>query len=198
MIDASGEVLCNIRLPIVIATWIEFRNLQNCSRRVDDGVVELSENVAGQVGVKRPRQVTEARDSTVAEQGEGILDPAVDVTIKHPLAPTYLHRLAQTSLAVAREGERVKNVKYESEAKALGLEFVPFSIESSGGWGPAAQLLVKEIALHAVRHTHLSRAEALRLFQEGVAIAVQRGNAFLLHSADQRSAERQTAPQRVR
>ena len=30
---------------------------------------------------------------------------AVDVTIKHPLAPTYLPRLALTSLAVAREGE---------------------------------------------------------------------------------------------
>ena len=69
----------------------------------------------------------------------------VDVTVKYPLAPTYLPFQAQASLGVAREGERVKNLHYAAEAKAMGMEFVPFSLEVLGGWGPAAQALVKEV-----------------------------------------------------
>ena len=70
------------------------------------------------------------------------------------------------------------------------MEFVPLSLETLGGWGPAAQALVKDLVLHAELHTHYSRAEALQLMVQSVALAVQRGNAFLLHSAYQRSVER--------
>ena len=50
---------------------------------------------------------------------------AVDVTVKHTLAPSYVSNLAQTALGVAREGERVKIVKYEAESKAMGMELLP-------------------------------------------------------------------------
>ena len=122
---------------------------------------------------------------------------AVDVTVKHTLAPSYVSNLAQTALRVAREGERVKIFKYEAESKAMGMEFTPFSIETLGGWGPAAQRLVKELADHAARHTSYSKTEALRHLVQGIALAVQRGNAFLLKSAYQRSADRHNAQLRV-
>jgi hypothetical protein len=76
-----------------------------------------------------------------------------DVTVKHPLAPSYVPVLSQTPLGVAREGERIKNRLYAAEARAMGMEFIPISIETTGGWGPAAVELVKAVASHAVEHS---------------------------------------------
>ena len=53
------------------------------------------------------------------------------------------------------------------------------------GW-VRAQALIKELADHAAEHTAFSRAEALQLLVQGAAMAVQRGNAYLLTSAFQR------------
>ena len=112
-----------------------------------------------------------------------------DVTIKHPLAPSYVRGLAQSSLGTALEGERIKNEQYAAEAKAMLMEFVPISLETTGGWGPAAQRLVKSVAKYAGEHSpSLSQSEALRDLIQGSAIAIQRGNAYLLRTAYQRSA----------
>src|SRR6202012_5198114 len=132
------------------------------------------------------------RPDILVQMGERSI--LVDVTVKYPLAPTYLRNgMAQTSLDVAREGERVKNGHYAAEAKNMGMEFVPFSLEVLGGWGPAAQGLVKDLVDHASRHTHYTKAEALTRLVQGVSIALQRGNAYLLQTAYQRSAEQHHA-----
>jgi hypothetical protein len=111
-----------------------------------------------------------------------------DVTVKHPLAPSYVPVLSQTPLGVAREGERIKNRLYAAEARAMGMEFIPISIETTGGWGPAAVELVKAVASHAVEHSSLTRAEALGNLIQGTALAVQRGNAYLVLTAYQKCA----------
>ena len=45
---------------------------------------------------------------------------------------------------------------------------------------------------------YYSQGEALQLLVQSIALAIQRGNAFLLQSAYQRSAERQNAQRRAR
>jgi hypothetical protein len=120
---------------------------------------------------------------------------SVDVTVKHPLSPSYIPNLAQRALGVAEEGERIKTARYALEAQLSGQQFVPFSLESLGGWGPAARGLVNSLAEHAGRHTNYSSREAYARLVQGVSLAIQRGNAFLLYSAYQHcSAARNIAP----
>jgi hypothetical protein len=113
-----------------------------------------------------------------------------DVTVRHPLAPSYVRNLAQEPLGVAISAEREKVALYEAEAKAQGVKFVPFALETTGGWGPSAVALVKQLADHAEAFTLFSRTEALVTLVQGVSMAVQRGNAQLLVGSYQLAASR--------
>jgi len=103
----------------------------------------------------------------------------VDVSIRHPLAPSNVRR-AQRPLATAKNGEREKIDKYEEDAQRMGFRFVPFVIETTGGWGPRARHLASELATHAQNHMDIPRERALNLLAQAISTAVQFGNAQLL------------------
>jgi hypothetical protein len=116
----------------------------------------------------------------------GAIERLVDVTIPSPLAPSY-SRIAAKVLGVAKAAEARKVSRYAHEIIEQGSLFSPLAIESLGGWGPAACTLARAMADHAENTTHFTRAEALLLFAQTIATAVQRGNATLLLGAYQKA-----------
>jgi len=119
----------------------------------------------------------------------------VDVSIRHPLAPSNVRR-AQRSLATAENGEREKITKYERDAQQMGFRFVPFIIETTGGWGPKARALATELANHADNHMDIPKERALNLLAQGISTAVQIGNAQLLLGCYQAALARHSASSR--
>src|SRR5689334_12331376 len=66
------------------------------------------------------------------------------------------HCISFRSLGAAKDAERVKYSLYQAQAQAQGITFIPFAVETTGGWGPAAVTLVHNLAQHADDH-HLVR-----------------------------------------
>jgi hypothetical protein len=110
----------------------------------------------------------------------------IDVSVRHPFSPTYLHsNLAMQPLGVALDAERRKRARYQSGASAANMEFVPFVLETTGGWGPAAVAFTRSAATHAADFTSNHRTSTLNQLTQGLSMAVQRGNAQLLLGAYQ-------------
>jgi hypothetical protein len=106
------------------------------------------------------------------------LETLLDVTIRDPLAPSYT-RLAATSLGVAKAAEKEKVALYAQYIEGQGAVFVPFAIESLGGWGPSATNFARMMALHAEENLGIPKGKALLKFVRTISVAVQRGNARL-------------------
>ena len=116
-------------------------------------------------------------------------DIQVDVSVVHPTAPTYVAQgRAMRPLAAAKARAREKRAKHQAAVEGLGHEFIPFVLESHGGFGPAANSFVQRLAYHAEAAglastpaafiRHMKRALARRLF---------RANANLLAAALRRA-----------
>jgi hypothetical protein len=77
----------------------------------------------------------------------------VDVTVSHPALPTYLLlKSAKVPLAAAESRERLKEAQYADRLRALGITFMPFSLETLGAWGPKAVRVLRLLAEQAVAH----------------------------------------------
>ena len=111
----------------------------------------------------------------------------LDVSICHPLAPNYIGSSGQFPLGVAKGTETRKCRKYEAEANRAGFAFVPFILETTGGWGPRAITLVHQLAKFAKDHHAMPKHEALNLLAQGISTAVQFGNAQLILGGYQNS-----------
>ena len=86
-----------------------------------------------------------------------------DVTIVHPLSSSYLSHAANETLIWGTRGKLLN-----MEAQRMGMNFLPFSIETLGGWRNGARAVAQKIADHAERFTRMSSSEALSLIQPGV------------------------------
>ena len=65
----------------------------------------------------------------------------VDVSVVHPTAASYIPTSSRRILATAAAAERRKDAKYLQRAAAENAEFVPFIVESFGGFGNKARCL---------------------------------------------------------
>ena len=111
----------------------------------------------------------------------------VDVMVRQPLAPSLLHHAGRAQ-GVLAEAERSKRRRYERLTRARGMEFVPFSLETTGAFGEDALRLIREIAgfAHATS-PDLRRGAVLSSIVAAVSVAVQRGNALATSTGMQRS-----------
>lgn len=102
----------------------------------------------------------------------------VDVTIRHPAAPSRARRGARGSLAVAAEAEREKTDYHrEVTAAARGTQFVPFAVETFGGLGPQAAQFVKTVSAVTAQLAYTwAPHEVVAGLPAAVAVAVQRFN----------------------
>lgn len=100
----------------------------------------------------------------------------VDVTIRHPTAPSQV-AIALVPLGIASQAERRKLDHYQDMARQQLATMVPFAIESYGAFGDLATSFMKRIADHA-RHSSPSYSvvSILSGLIQSLAVAVQRGN----------------------
>ena len=110
------------------------------------------------------------------------LSLAWDVTVPHPLAPSWRARSAAVTGAVALEAEGRKADKYSFlSGKAA---FYPFAVETLGEFGPAARELVNKIVTRSkCCGAKVSRAGLTRSFLA----AVIEGNAAIVLGLYQQS-----------
>ena len=79
----------------------------------------------------------------------------VDVSVVHPTCASYLRDSVVSSLAAARRAETRKNRQYLDRAQRDHATFVPFILETYGGFGRSARNLVNKIAGHARAHSEI-------------------------------------------
>ena len=102
----------------------------------------------------------------------------IDVTVRHPTAPSHVGVASRRSLAVAEQAEKDKTRKFASASRVLKAHFVPFAVETFGGIGKAARSFVSEMvkSSRALQFQWVP-PEALYGLLNTVAVAIQRGNA---------------------
>jgi hypothetical protein len=115
-------------------------------------------------------------DLRMVFHGEYLLS---DVQINHPLAPSYVSRVAGgRPMAVARVQASAKHKKYERLSRHVGAAFIPFVADSYGGLSEDSLLLVERMADAAQQHMAMWRKEQIvRHVLSNVAVAIQRENA---------------------
>ena len=111
-------------------------------------------------------------DLRLVFHGEHLLS---DVQINHPLAPSYVSRVAGGKpMTVARASARNKRNKYERMRRHVGATFIPFVADSFGGLSDDALQLVGRMADAAQQHMW-QRDQIVRHVLSNVAVAIQRG-----------------------
>ena len=103
-----------------------------------------------------------------------------DVVITDAGAPSHL-LAAQGVLGAAEKAARGKWRKYRDFLR--GARFFPFSLEAAGGYGKEASKLITWITEQArlSDSATMTSADLKRLLRHGIACAVQRGNAGIMH-----------------
>jgi hypothetical protein len=107
-----------------------------------------------------------------------------DVTVGHPLAPSY-RSLPLQPLATAKRAAKKKHRKYDPLALAEGRQFTPFAMETFGGLDPEALELLKHIASEHVSPgappSELLQASRMLLqVRQELAICLQRYNSEIV------------------
>ena len=74
----------------------------------------------------------------------------IDVAVVHPTCPTYLPVSTQNPLGAAANMERRKRRRYDATCTAEGATFVPFVLETFGGFGNDARAFIRLLADFAV------------------------------------------------
>ena len=101
---------------------------------------------------------------------------AWDATCPNTYAQSYAQTTSRIAGSAAAGAELKKQQKYMD--LNVGIDFVPFAIETSGVWGDEAMRLVTEIRRTAVI-THEPRSTAF--LRQRISVAVQRGNAACIN-----------------
>lgn len=108
---------------------------------------------------------------------------AIDVTVTHALRPSNTSAargVATTSAAIA---EAAKRVESEDLCKSVGWLFRPFGLETTGGLGPAADGLVRQLQRFLCMRTGTSALEVADHVQEALSVALAKGRGEMLVAA---------------
>jgi hypothetical protein len=104
----------------------------------------------------------------------------VDVSVAHPLSPSYVHTASMHNLATAKAREKQKTTKYAQLAQKESSSFVPFVLESYGAIGKSALSFLRMLAREAeTNHATSSHRHFLRHAKQCISAALQRGNAII-------------------
>jgi len=102
---------------------------------------------------------------------------AWDATCPNTFAQSYVQTTSRTAGSAAAGAELKKQQKYND--LNVGIDFVPFAIETSGVWGEEAMRLVTEIGRRTSFITHEPRSTAF--LRQRISLAVQRGNSACIN-----------------
>ena len=152
----------------------------------------LHSSHAGAAACKEPQGLSSEDgrrpDLQIVLPGAHIL---TDVVVSHPLAPSYVSTAAAEHLAIAADAAKDKVTKYAEVASAQAAQFIPFSVESTGGIGPEAAHLIELLSLASRDYLTLpSHHPFSNSVFSSVAIAIQRGNALAVAAGYSRAVKR--------
>lgn len=105
----------------------------------------------------------------------------VDVTVRNPLASSYLDRSASHPQSLLQKAEKEKTQKYRQMAIDNDAVFEPFAVDTLGVLGKSAIKVIQQISKAAEEnYSAHSFAETFQSLLSAVAIAIQRGNAMVI------------------
>ena len=112
---------------------------------------------------------------------------ATDVSVVHPGAASYRVAASKRRCAAADGRAKVKHGLYDTPARAQGMTFVPFVVESYGALHREAAAMVKCVARAALEEAACdggAPAVTVRGIRQRVAVALQRGNAWVIQQGE--------------
>ena len=110
----------------------------------------------------------------------GIQPAAIDVSVVNPLNANIVSKAAVEEGAAASEAAHRKCTKYAPYVAANNVSFIPFIMETFGGFGLDAIAFTKRLATQASRHRGTDyKTEKKHLFQK-LSLTLQRGIAKML------------------
>ena len=105
---------------------------------------------------------------------------AVNVTVVNPVQNKYIqHAAYEPGIALEGAKQRKKDEAEEGLEEA-GITFLPFVMESFGGWDQEAVQLVKRLANCKARNQGKEEEGADKFSYQWVSIALMKGNAQML------------------
>ena len=105
------------------------------------------------------------------QQGKGT---AIDVTIVHPLQPSYILNSVERWGCAAEAAEAAKKEKYQTECENAGVIFSPFAIESLGGMGEGAIRFTNALCQRLAGRRDESRANTMCYIRQRLSVALHR------------------------
>jgi hypothetical protein len=81
--------------------------------------------------------------------------------ITHPTARSLLEYSVRESLGAAKQGARSKSLKFEAFSRAQGATFVPFVVETFGGFCKEAVSFISTLATFSGLHSQVWTAEEI-------------------------------------
>ena len=79
----------------------------------------------------------------------------IDIAVVHPTACSYLYRSCQRKLAAAKTEARLKHRTYKDRAERENATFVPFVLETFGGFCTEARDFVKTLGGYTDRGSNV-------------------------------------------
>lgn len=104
------------------------------------------------------------------------------MTVSLIRAPSYCHTAAFTRLHAAKVRETRKCTKYRSLAAKEDCKFVPFVLESYGGFGTHAKGFMDELTRQSKDHAQPSVIRFRDYATRALSICLLNGNCFVLHN----------------
>jgi hypothetical protein len=106
----------------------------------------------------------------------------VDESIVNPMAPSHLAKAAAEPLRVAPYRERAKKNKY-CPILPQTVQFIPMVQETLGAFAPGSVEIMRRIARNGLTAKGIPESETFRALANEMAIRIQNGNSFIMHSA---------------
>ena len=106
----------------------------------------------------------------------------VDGSVAHPAAPSYCRTAAFTRLHASKTREARKISKYQSLAAKEDSKFVPFVMESYGGYGIHAKQFLDEMIRQSKDHAQPSVIRFRDYASRALSVCLLNGNCFVLHN----------------
>ena len=128
-------------------------------------------------------QVAPTRKETDIAIHDPVKTYHLDISVTHPQARSFRRAASENPLAAASLRESVKLRKYAQPVQAIGAEFVPFVVETSGALGRRAAGFLKRLAKSVASRSGMRWQLCFVDLLESIAVAVQVGNAEMARSA---------------
>ena len=139
---------------------------------------------AGLGPAKEARFLIPGEDSRPADvfipQFAAGLDAVIDVTVVNPLQRATVTGAATTAGHATTYAHQRKMRGAGEACRRQGITLMPVVVESLGGWGEEAVMVVRRLAGALARHTGQEEKDVLRLQWGNLAISLQCGNAAIL------------------